>query len=123
MIKLTCRAAFCAALLAVTALTGCAMRMEMGAPPQLERLAELTPKQSSRNDVLLTLGEPRGYGAARLAPSLGRQQVWLYEHTVSAGPDIRLTMLLVFFDGDAYDGYMWFADAINLKEYRGGAGK
>ncbi len=112
-----------AAALAFAAVQGCAMRMEMGAPPRLERLAQLTPAVSSRNDVLLALGEPRGYGAARLEPALGRQQVWLYEHSVSEGADVRLTMLLVFFDGDAYGGYMWFADAVNLKEYPGGEGR
>jgi hypothetical protein len=123
MMAATLRAGLCAAALALAALQGCATRMEIGAPPRLERLAQLTPQLSSRNDVLLALGEPRGYGAARLDRAQARKQVWLYEHTVSAGADIHLTMLLVFFDGDAYDGYMWFADALNLKEYPGSKGK
>lgn len=112
-----------ACALAMAGVQGCATRLEIGAPPSLARLAQLTPQVSSRNDVLLALGEPRGYGAAQLDAALGRQRVWLYEHSVSEGMDVRLTMLLVFFDGDAYDGYMWFADAVNLKEYRGGKGK
>lgn len=109
--------------LAATGLSGCATRMEIGAPPALHRLSELTPHVSTRNDVLLALGEPRGYGAARLAPSFTRQRVWLYEHNVSEGRNIQITMLLVFFSGEKYDGYMWFADAVNLKSYPQGKGQ
>lgn len=105
------------ALLAGTALQGCATRMEMGAPPALHRLNQLTPHVSSKNDVLLALGEPRGYGAARLDPGFAQQRVWLYEYNVTEGTNIQLTMLLVFFSGEKYDGYMWFADAVNLKAY------
>ena len=103
--------------LAVAGLQGCAGRMEMGAPPALHRLDQLKPHVSTKNDVLLTLGEPRGYGAARLDPSFTPQRVWLYEHNVTEGKNIQLTMLLVFFSGDTYDGYMWFADAVNLNAY------
>lgn len=108
------------ASLALGVLQGCAPRMEMGAPPRVDRLAQLTPNVSTRNDVLLTLGEPRGYGAARLDPGFKQQRVWLYEYNVSEGKNVQISMLLIFFSGDAYDGYMWFADAVNLKEYRGG---
>lgn len=108
------------ACLALAGLQGCATRMEMGAPPRLDRLAQLTPQVSTKNDVLLTLGEPRGYGAAQLDPRFKKQRVWLYEYNVSEGKNIQITMLLVFFSGDAYDGYMWFADAVNLEEYQGG---
>ncbi|MBS1218205.1 MAG: hypothetical protein H6R21_1338 [Proteobacteria bacterium] len=116
-------AALLAASLAFAGLQGCAARLEMGVPPRLDRLAQLTPHVSTRNDVLLTLGEPRGYGAAHLDPGFKQQRVWLYEHSVSEGKDIQLTMLLVFFSGESYDGYMWFADALNLKQYSAGKGK
>lgn len=105
------------AFLALAGLQSCATRLEIGSPPQVDRLAQLTPQISTKNDVLLTLGEPRGYGAARLNPSLKQQDVWLYEHSLSEGADIHLTMLVVFFVGDRYDGHMWFADAVSLKEY------
>ena len=116
-------AAWLIVCLALAGLQGCATRMEMGAPPRLDRLAQLTPQVSTRNDVLLTLGEPRGYGGAQLDPGFSPQRVWLYEYNVSEGKNIQITMLLVFFSGDAYDGYMWFADAVNLKEYQGGKGQ
>ncbi len=112
---------FVLALLLMT-LAGCAARLEIGAPPQFDRLAGLTPHISTRSDVLLAMGEPRGHGAARLNPALARQQVWMYEHSISEGKNIRLTMLLVFFSGEHYEGYMWFADNLNLQSYpnRGG---
>lgn len=111
------------ACLGLAGLQGCATRFEMGSPPRVERLAQLTPRISTKNDVLLTLGEPRGYGAARLDPTFNPQRVWLYEHTVAEGKDIKFTMLLIFFADDIYDGYMWFADSTNLKEYSGGKAK
>lgn len=111
------------ACLAVAGLQGCASRLEIGSPPRVERLAQLTPRISTKNDVLLTIGEPRGHGAARLDPTFNPQRVWLYEHTVAEGMDIKLTMLLIFFSDDIYDGYMWFADSGSLKEYSGGKAK
>lgn len=105
--------------LALAAFQGCAPRLEMGSPPRVDRVAQLTPQVSTRNDVLLALGEPRGYGAARLDPSFNQQRVWFYEHSVSEGKDVRFTMLLIFFSGNVYDGHMWFADAVNLQEYSG----
>lgn len=116
-------AALFLAALAGAGLQGCATRMEIGAPPALDRLNQLTPHVSTRNDVLLTLGEPRGYGAARLDPGFTPQRVWLYEHNVSEGRNIQITMLLVFFTGEKYDGYMWFADAVNLQAYPKGKGQ
>lgn len=114
---------FLTAWMTVAGLQGCASRVEIGSPPRVERLAQLTPRISTKNDVLLTLGEPRGYGAARLDPTFNPQRVWLYEHTIAEGKDIRLTMLLIFFVDDIYDGHMWFADSTNLKEYSGGKAK
>lgn len=104
--------------LALAGLQGCAAPLQIGYPPRVDRLDQLKPHVSTKQDVLLTLGEPRGYGAARLDPTFPRQQVWLYEYTVSDGRAIRFTMLLVFFSQEAYDGHMWFADATNLKKYQ-----
>ena len=114
---------FLAACLVAAGVQGCASRVEIGSPPRVERLAQLKPRISTKNDVLLTLGEPRGYGAARLDPTFNPQRVWLYEHTIAEGKDIKLTMLLIFFADDLYDGHMWFADTTNLKEYSGGKTK
>jgi hypothetical protein len=116
----TLRRCSLAVALMFVGLLGCATRLEMGAPPRIDRLAQLSPRVSTKNDVLLLLGEPRGYGSARLDATFSRQRVWLYEYSVSEGAKVQITMLLVFFSEDTYDGYMWFADATHLKKYAEG---
>jgi outer membrane protein assembly factor BamE (lipoprotein component of BamABCDE complex) len=101
------------ALLLCGLLAGCAMRMEIGAPPRVDRLDQLRPRISTASDVLLLLGEPRGHGAARLDPTFPRQRVWYYEHIVSEGSKVSTAMLVVFFTDGTYDGHMWFADAVS----------
>jgi len=96
-------------------LQGCAMRMEMGSPPQVDRLSQLVSHKSTKNDVLLTLGEPKGYGYSRLKPEFDRQRVWSYEYTLAEGEKICTMLLMVFFTGDIYEGYWWFGDALELK--------
>lgn len=109
------RAITLAIVLGLCAIPGCATRMEIGSPPPLDRLAQLTPQQSTRNDVLLTLGEPKGYGYSRLTPDFDRQRVWSYEYMLTEGEKIRMTMLMVFFSGDVYAGHWWFGDAVEIK--------
>jgi len=82
-----------------------------GSPPHIDRLAKLQLGQSSSADVLLSLGEPRGHGVARLAPDMEAEQVWFYEYVVSDGKNVALKMLLVFVRQDVYDGYLWFSSA------------
>jgi hypothetical protein len=118
-----CRGIFLFIFISLMGLSGCATRMEIGSPPRVERLSQLTPHVSTKNDVLLTLGEPRAYGAARLDPNFKQQSVWEYEYMVAEGKNIQLSMLLIFFTGDEYDGYMWFADTGNFKEYPGSKGR
>jgi len=48
--------------LALGGLQGCGTRLEMGSPPRVDRLAQLKPHVSTKQDVLLTLGEPHGVG-------------------------------------------------------------
>jgi len=107
-----------ALLVPLGAIQGCATRMELGSPPRLDRLAQLTPQRSTQNDVLLSLGEPKGYGYSRLGPGFERQRVWSYEYMLAQGEKIRMTMLMLFFSGDLYAGHWWFGDAIELKESR-----
>jgi len=120
----SCRGIFLFIFISLMGLSGCATRMEIGSPPRVERLSQLTPHVSTRNDVLFTLGEPRAYGAARLDPNFKQQRVWGYEYMVSeSNGKIGISMLFIFFTGDVYDGYMWFADKGNFKEYPGSKGR
>lgn len=100
--------------LALSIAQGCATRMELGVPPRVDRLAQLTVHESTKNDVLLTLGEPKGYGEMRLRPEFDRQRVWSYEYTLAEGNNIRTQILMVFFSGDTYEGYWWFGDALEM---------
>ncbi len=92
---------------------GCAMPvMKAGAPPPVERLAQLKVAVSSAADLRSALGEPQGRGAVRL-PETGLQDVWLYEYDETAGFKVRLRMLMVFVNKETarYSGYMWFSSA------------
>ena len=75
--------------------------------------------QSTPEDVRAVLGEPTGDGAVML-PILDSKPrtAWSYYHTESQfvitdrgsfSGDNRLMLLLIYFDNDRYDGYMWFS--------------
>jgi len=97
----------------LVALAGCAS-MQFGAPLRIDRIDSLTPKVSLKSDVLLALGEPSGTGAMRFNPQIARRDVWFYEHlnvdSSLVGSSQKVTILLVFFDGDRYDGHYWFGE-------------
>jgi len=65
--------------------------------------------ESTKGDVLTALGPPRGYGMARFNEVERGRVIWFYEFIQAKGSDIDLKMLLVLFDGDKYDGYLWFS--------------
>ncbi len=99
------------ALASVLLLAGC-MSIQYGSPPRTDRLGTLTPGVSSTADVRSALGEPRGRGVGRLmSVDPAPRTIWSYEYTEAEGRQIQLKMLLVFFNQDRYEGYMWFAAA------------
>jgi hypothetical protein len=107
-------------------LAGCAS-LRFGAPPRVDQLASLTPGVSTKADLLLALGEPRGYGVVRFSPDLPPAKVWFYEYVESDGRDVSLKILIVYLgksEDDAhpekYEGHLWFASANRLNmEYTG----
>ena len=102
-----------ALVLVLLLLAGCAS-VELGAPIRIDRLGALTPKVSARSDVLLALGEPNGTGGMRFNPEVGRRAVWFYEHIDAGASTQKVTILLVFFDGDRYDGHYWFGEKVTI---------
>jgi hypothetical protein len=70
---------------------------------------------STRADVLLALGEPRGYGVMRWTTALEPRQVWYYEYVrwqmLPGASSMDPSILLVFFTQDRYDGHLWFSTA------------
>ena len=92
--------------------------------PLIEK--ELKRGVSRKAEVRTVLGTPKGFGAALLPlrlPERLQREVWYYEDielkdakfqegTIHAR--FRQQVLVVFFDGDVFDGYMWFTNAMNL---------
>ena len=100
------------ALLALV-LGGC-ITVKYGVIPQTDRLSELSIGESRQGDVLLVLGQPRGKGAANVSPEFDRRAIWFYEYVESDGKAVQLKMLLVYFVGDVYDGYLWFSSVEDI---------
>jgi len=105
-------------------LAGCATkRVTTGAFTQLARIEEFKRGVSTEADVRRVLGPPRGGGSAIFPPDRRQRQVWFYEdidvlNVTSPKPgflrmDLRQQMLLVFFEEELFDGYMWFSNAAN----------
>ena len=104
-------------------ISGCSLiNMKWGTPPHIDRLSTLTPGVSKSADVLLALGEPRGHGKSRWAlpsktyPDVSSAfDIWEYEYTVAEMEDVDLTILILFFKGDVYEGHLWFSSHLERK--------
>ena len=70
---------------------------------------------STQTDVRAALGEPYGQGGAMLAWHDAPRTVWTYYYETGqvdlGGSDShsRRSYLFVFYSGDKFDSYMWFA--------------
>jgi hypothetical protein len=104
--------------------SGCSLLdMKWGTPPHIDRLSDLTPGVSKSADVLLALGEPRGHGKSRWAlpsktyPNVSSAfDIWEYEYTAMEVTDVDLTILILFFKGDVYEGHLWFSSNLEIKK-------
>lgn len=110
-------------------LTGC-MSLKIGAPPRVDNLALLTPGVSTKADLLMALGAPRGYGVARFSPETSPLKLWLYEYVEAEGKNISLKMLVVILskaenegDPEKYEGHLWFYSGNKLTNEYFGSGK
>ncbi len=90
---------------------GCAPppTITIGYRAPLQNLDRLISEKSTAADVRAALGEPRGYGAARFTRDQPLRKVWFYEFLQIKDDQVGVNMLLVFFRGDRYDGYLWFS--------------
>ena len=70
---------------------------------------------SSMADVRRVLGEPNGSGGYLFPIGTGEGPIWFYESvkidTSSRKIDLQQDILLVFFKGDRFEGFLWFSDA------------
>jgi hypothetical protein len=68
---------------------------------------------STKADVQALLGVPNGPGSTQI-PALGSsvpREIWYYEDIALAGSAMRMQMILVFFNGNTFDGYLWTTGA------------
>ena len=102
------------ATIAVLCLAGCASTARL---TPVNRLGELQPGVSTKADVERVLGARDGVGGAAFPavtqPAAASYEIWYYIKTQKKSVDREVDglvprILLVFFDKDAYRGYMWF---------------
>jgi hypothetical protein len=93
-----------------------AAERKVGQFPALAVVQSVLQRGISREAVRNALGEPVGSGHARIPPSHLPLEIWYYEdiEIEDAAPiggyvhlDLRQRILLVFFDGDNVEGFMW----------------
>lgn len=88
---------------------------------------ELKRGVSTKEDVRRILGDPSGFGGAILPTSVKANNIWFYEDMATTGiasaqggfmeMRMRMQYLLIFFDNDTFDGFMWWT---NVEEAHGG---
>jgi hypothetical protein len=109
------------ALLLLVASTACSPSASVGHMPAVAPLtSDLVLGVSTRDDVRRSLGAPSGEGAYLFIADYLPREAWLYhEIKLTDAKAVRDTVvmnmrhqvLLVFFKGDLYDGYMWYSNA------------
>lgn len=109
-------------LVAVVLIAGCAHKATTGAFTQVNRIDnELKKGKSTKMDAQRVLGTPKGTGKAVLPADPKPRDIWFYddiELTDYQGEErgvirvsVRQQILLLFFDREVFDGYMWFTNA------------
>lgn len=90
--------------------------MKVGRFPALPDIESVLQRGTPRAAVRNALGEPVGSGHARLPPAHRPLEIWYYEDievedAAAVGEivqmDLRQRILLVFFDGDTVEGFMF----------------
>ena len=76
-------------------------------PAPLEGQLQLGKAQ--RADVRAALGEPTGSGRSMLPLDKKPRTLWTYFYEEGSLEASGRTMVLVYFDDDAYAGYLWFS--------------
>ena len=102
---------------------GCVKEVRSGAFTEVNQLeSALKRGQSTKVDVQRLLGMPSGSGSALFPPDWKSREVWFYQdfEVIDAksqgGGVVRVNMrhqiLLVFFEKEVFDGFMWYSNAL-----------
>jgi hypothetical protein len=84
--------------------------IKYGSMPDTAKLSStLCQNISTKDDVLKTLGPPRGYGKSLMISVNEPHVIWFYEYMEAADKEIKLNMLMVFFNKEIYAGHLWFS--------------
>ena len=93
-----------------------AAEVKIGRFPPLAAIESVLRRGASREAVRSALGEPSGFGDTRMPPAHAPRETWYYEDleiedATRRGEfvymNLRHQILLIFFDGDRVDGYLW----------------
>ena len=105
-----------ALLLGAMLLAGCAVQtVKSQAVSRVDRLeTEFKRGVSTKADVLTVLGEPDGSGGAMFPTASRASDVWYYEAYRSSLSGLNQKILLVYFKGEEFDGFMWFSNDADL---------
>lgn len=106
---------------------GCATGVTTGAFTQVSLVdKELKRGVSTKMDVQRMLGAPNGFGGALFPTDMHQQEVWYYDDIEATDfksePDevmkvsVRQQILLIFFKGGLYDGFMWYSNKVAGKK-------
>jgi hypothetical protein len=108
-------------VLMLAASAACTPSASVGRMPSVTPLTtDLVLGVSTRDDVRHALGDPSGEGGYSFIMDFRPRDVWFFHELkvtdMKAVHDtvvmnMRQRILLVFFDGDRYDGYMWYSSA------------
>ena len=95
--------------LLATNISGCVPKIKYGSAPRVSQLGRLEAGVSVKADILLALGEPRGYGKLRLSPKIDKRDIWFYEYAESKNQTIHIKYLIIFLFNEHYDGHLWIS--------------
>ncbi len=109
------------AILLLGASAACSPSSSAGRMPSVAPLTtDLVIGTSTRDDVRRLLGDPSGEGGYLFIVDYLPREAWLYhEIKLTDAKAVKDTVvmnmkhqvLLVFFKGDRFDGYMWYSNA------------
>ena len=104
-----------------------AAEVTAGRFPPLAIVQSVLQRGVSRDVVRDALGEPGGTGHARIPPPHVPLEIWYYhdievEDATAQGDyvsvDLRQRILLVFFDGDRVEGFLWTSNKGDVEAIR-----
>ena len=98
-------------ILALLVAPGCmTLFVQTGERPRTELLDDaLEIGRTRTSHVLEVLGPPQGMGRGMLPMHSKPRTVWAYYYQEGTARSLRRALLYVFFDGEIYDGYIWFS--------------